>query len=49
MVDVITHTNFGVYKLRGYGYTGGGRILAFPTKMEIDTPPAQRPVFNSWF
>ena len=32
MADVITRANFGVYRLRGQGYTGG-RILAFPIKM----------------
>ena len=32
VADVITRANFGVYKLRGWGYTGG-RILAFPIEM----------------
>jgi len=31
-VDVITFAHFGVYKLRGYGYTGG-RILASTIEM----------------
>ena len=32
VADVITHANFGVYKLRDWGYTRG-RILASPIEM----------------
>jgi len=33
MLDVIICANFGVEKLRGLGYTGGGQILESPIEM----------------